>query len=68
MLINENLKETVFNYCAQWSGADDQETDFSIIAICAMSHTKQRFPLEGMAFTKRNIHPQQRTCGGTSFR
>ena len=27
MLVNENLKEIVFNYYAQWSGVDDQEID-----------------------------------------
>ena len=40
MLINKNLKETVFNYCAQWSGVDDQETDCSIISMGAMPATK----------------------------
>ena len=30
MFINKKFKVTVFNYCAQWSGVDDQ----------AMSHTK----------------------------
>ena len=40
MLINKNLKETVFNYCAQWSGADDQETECSIISMGAMPHTR----------------------------
>ena len=40
MLVNKNLKETVFNYCAQWSGVDDQQTDCSIISMSAMPHTK----------------------------
>ena len=39
MFINKNLKETAFNYCAQWSGVDDQKIDCSIISIGAMSHT-----------------------------
>ena len=39
MFINKNLKETVFNYCAQWSGVDDQKIDDSIISIGTMSHT-----------------------------
>ena len=39
MFINENLKETAFNYCAQWSGVDDQKINRSIILIGAMSHT-----------------------------
>ena len=40
MLLNEDLKETVFNYCAQWSGVDDQEIDCFIISMGAMSPTK----------------------------
>ena len=40
IFINENLKEIIFNYCAQWSGVDDQEIDYSIISVGAMSHTK----------------------------
>ena len=40
MFINGNLKETVFNHCAQWSGVDDQEADSSIISMGAISHTK----------------------------
>ena len=39
MFINENLKETAFNYYAQWSGVDDQNINRSIILIGAMSHT-----------------------------
>ena len=35
-----NLKETVFKYCAQWAGVDDQEIDCSIISMGAMPHTK----------------------------
>ena len=40
MLINENVKEIVFNYCAQWLGEDHQEIDCSVISMGAMSHTK----------------------------
>ena len=40
MFINKNLKKTAFNYCAQWSGVDDQETDCSIISMSAISHIK----------------------------
>ena len=40
MLINENLKDTVFNYCTQWLGVDDQEIDCSIISMGAMSDTR----------------------------
>ena len=40
MFINENLKETVFNYNVQWSDLDDKEIDCSIVSIGAMSHTK----------------------------
>ena len=50
----QNLKETTFNYCALWSGVEDQKIDCSIISIGAMSHTIQWLPLEGMASTKRN--------------
>ena len=39
MFINKNLKETAFNYCAQWSRIDDQKIDCSIILIAATSHT-----------------------------
>ena len=39
MFINKNLKQTAFNYCAQWSGLDDQKIDCFIISIGAMSHT-----------------------------
>ena len=39
MFTNKNLKETAFNYCAQWSGVDDQKIDCSIISIDAMPHT-----------------------------
>ena len=35
MFVNENLKETVFNYCAQWSGVDDPEIDCFIIPMGA---------------------------------
>ena len=38
MFINKNLKETAFNYCAQWSGVDDQKIDCSIISIGAIYH------------------------------
>ena len=38
MLINKKLKETVFNYCAQLAGVDDQKIDCSIISIGAISH------------------------------
>ena len=38
MFINKNLKETAFNYCAQWSDEDDQKIDFSIISLGVMSH------------------------------
>ena len=31
VFLNKNLKETAFNYCAQWSGVDDQKIDFYII-------------------------------------
>ena len=27
MFMKNNFKETAFNQCAQWSGADDQKTD-----------------------------------------
>ena len=40
MFINESLKETVFNYCAQSSGVDDQKIDYTIISMGAMSLTK----------------------------
>ena len=59
MFINKNLKETAFNYCAQWSRVDDQKTDCPIISIGAMSHTIQWLPLEGMASTKRNAQGVQ---------
>ena len=39
MFLNKNLKETAFNYCAQWSDVDDQKTDCSIILMGAMSRT-----------------------------
>ena len=39
MFINKNLKETAFNYCAQWSGVDGQKIGCSIISIGAMYHT-----------------------------
>ena len=57
MFLNKNLKETAFNYCAQWSDVDDQKTDCSIILMGAMSRTIWRLLLEGMASTKRNAHP-----------
>ena len=57
MFINKNLKETIFNYCAQWSGVDDQEIDCSIISMGAMSHTKEKLPLEGMASAKEMHTP-----------
>ena len=37
---SKNLKETVFNNSALWSGADDQEIDCSFISMSAMSHMK----------------------------
>ena len=40
MFINENIKETFFSYCAQWSGVDNQEIDCSIISMGTMFHTK----------------------------
>ena len=39
IFINKNLKVAAFNYCAQWSGIDDQKIDRSIISMGAMSHT-----------------------------
>ena len=39
MFINKNLKENAFNYCAQWSGVDNQKIDFSIISMGVMSYT-----------------------------
>ena len=39
MFINKNLNEAAFNYCAQWSGVDDQKIDFSIISMGVVSHT-----------------------------
>ena len=54
MFINENLKETAFNYCAQWSVVDDRKIDFYIISMGVMSHTTWRLLLEGAASTKRN--------------
>ena len=60
MFINENVKVTVFNYGAQWSGVDDQEVDCSIISMGAMSYTKYRRPLDGMAPTKRNAQGHER--------
>ena len=39
MFINKNLQETAFNYCAQWSGLDDQKIDCSTVSIDTMSHT-----------------------------
>ena len=42
MLINENLKETIFNYCTQWLGVADQEIDCCIISMVAMSHSTRR--------------------------
>ena len=38
-----NLKETAFNYCAQWSDVDNQKIDCSIISRGAI-----------MAATRRN--------------
>ena len=38
MFINKNLKESAFNYCAQWSGVDDQIIDFSIVSMDVMPH------------------------------
>ena len=40
MFVNKNVKEIIFNNCAQWSGVDDQEIDCSIISMGAMFHTK----------------------------
>ena len=54
MCVNKNLKETVLNYYAQWKGVDDQEIDGSTISMGAMSDTKQRLPLKGMASIRRN--------------
>ena len=51
MFMNKNCKETAFNYCVQWSGVDDQKIYFCITSMGVMSHTIQRFPLEGMAST-----------------
>ena len=53
-IYNKNLKETAFNYCAQWSGADDQKIDSSVISTGVMSHTIYRFKLVEMASTERN--------------
>ena len=39
MFMNKSLKETAFNYCAQWSGVEDQKIDFSIILMDVMSYT-----------------------------
>ena len=39
MFRDKNLKETAFNYCAEWSGVDDQKIDFSVISIGVMSRT-----------------------------
>ena len=42
MFINKILRKqplTAFNYCAQWSGVDDQNIDISIISIGVMPHT-----------------------------
>ena len=49
MFINKNLKETAFNYCAMWSGVDDQKIDCSIISIGVMCHTIWWLPLKGIA-------------------
>ena len=61
MFINENLKETVFNYCAKWSSVDDQEIDCSIISMGAMSHQIK-------AFSRRNgFHKKECTWGGGKY-
>ena len=57
MFINKNLKENAFNYCAQWSGVDNQKIDFSIISMDVMSYTIYRLPPERTTSTKRNAHP-----------
>ena len=54
MFMNKNLKETAFNYYAQWSGVDGQKINFFIISMGVMFHNIKRLPLEGMASTKRN--------------
>ena len=51
MFVNKNPKETVFNYCAQWSDVDDQEIDGSIVSMGAINkgfHEKEWLPQEGM--------------------
>ena len=48
MFISKNLKETAFNYYAQWSGVDDQKIDCSIISICTIVSNHI------MASTRRN--------------
>ena len=54
MFMNKNLKETAFNYYAQWSDVDGQKINFFIISMGVMFHNIKRLPLEGMAYTKRN--------------
>ena len=66
MFMNKNLKETAFNYCAQWSGVDGQKTNFFIISMGVMFHTIKRLPPEGMAFTKRNAQPLIRKFSETN--
>ena len=38
MFINKNLRETAFNYCAQWSGISDQKIDFYYLNGRHLSH------------------------------
>ena len=52
MFINQIFEEIAFNYCAQWSGVDDQKIDCSITSIEAMSHTIKQVPLEEMTSTE----------------
>ena len=57
MLINKNLKETAFNYCAQESSVDDHEIDCSIISISAVLH-------HIMISTRRNGFHKKKCTGG----
>ena len=54
MFINKNLRETAFNYCAQWSGISDQKIDFllfkwtSSLTLYKGFHQKEWLPQKGM--------------------
>ena len=59
LIHKQNFKETVFNYCVQWSSVVDQETDSSTISMGAMYYTIYLPLLKQMASTKnRSSHPK----------